>query len=190
MSLEELQPPMKPSAAALLALLTAMFYASCSKPDPEAARAAALSEARASIRKCLPAAEPGPESGPRIAVHSLSTGRDETVVRIVAYAGPAAAADFDLPAYSLSRGRWLIDGRYRAYLLDEYCREYKLKDRRPSVGSAIPVDGRVKLAPGQAFEASLVFPSLYEKSRVAVLIYGGRISEMMLRPDGDWPERK
>jgi hypothetical protein len=99
-------------------------------------------------------------------------------VRLVAYAMDEAV-DFYLPIYRLSAGRWLINEKGRAYLLDERCREFKLKDRKmPSISSGeqrVPLDGRIRLNPGQAFEATLVFPRLFDQTRIGALVYDGRV---------------
>jgi hypothetical protein len=81
----------------------------------------------------------------------------------------------------------LINEKGRVYLLDEQCREYKLKDRRSSVGtnsSAIqaPPDGRIKLEAGQVFEATLSFPRLPDEVQMGVLVYGQRTFPFLLSP--------
>jgi hypothetical protein len=93
---------------------------------------------------------------------------------LVAYA-LAEPADFDLPVYLMSRGRWLINERGRAYLLDPECREYKLKDRAPAAGQAEVKNGRVQLKAGEAFEVTLVFPRLLDGVRQGLLVYGTRV---------------
>ena len=99
---------------------------------------------------------------------------DETLVRIVAYA-TGRAVDFDLPVYRMSSGRWLINEKRRVYLVDEACRQYKLKDRGFAAEQTLgPQDGRIRLSPGQAFEATLSFPRLPDQTRMGVLVYGER----------------
>jgi hypothetical protein len=98
---------------------------------------------------------------------------------LVAYASDEAV-DFHLPIYRMSAGRWLINEKGRAYLLDERCREFKLNGRKPSAGSfwggrKVPLDGLVRLNPGQAFEATLIFPPLPDQTRVGALVYEGRV---------------
>src|SRR5262249_12520027 len=101
----------------------------------------------------------------------------ETSVRVVGYA-TTEAAEFDLPVYFMSRGRWLINERGRAYLLDEQCHEYKLKDRRTE--QAAPQGGHVRLKPGEACEATLSFPRLSNEVREGVLVYGTRVLSFSL----------
>jgi hypothetical protein len=58
-----------------------------------------------------------------------------------------------------------------------------LNDAKPSPGSPsdfllgekIPPDGRIRLKPGQAFEATLFFPPFPDRTRVGALIYDGRV---------------
>jgi hypothetical protein len=107
-----------------------------------------------------------------------SASRDETSTRVeIAVTATGEAVDFDLPVYRLSRGRWLINksGQFgRAYLVDPTCREYKLKDRKAAPGREIPLDGRVRVTPGQPFEATLLFPRLPEETGVGMLVYNGQ----------------
>ncbi|MCI0338246.1 MAG: hypothetical protein L0226_11755 [Acidobacteria bacterium] len=131
-----------------------------------------LSQTIAKLRSCVPDDKDGKEvTKLNLAVAEVVNNTNETAVRIVVYAIDEAV-DFDFPVYSLSRGRWLINEKGRAYLLDEQCREYKLKDRRSMSGQAIPLDGRISLNPGQAFEALLSFPRLSDQTQMGVLVYG------------------
>ncbi|HKQ80492.1 MAG TPA: hypothetical protein VJ810_42750, partial [Blastocatellia bacterium] len=90
--------------------------------------------------------------------------------------------DFYLPIYLLSAGRWVINEKGRAYLLNEQCREFKLYESKPSStsssifweGGRIPQGGRIRLNPGQVFETTLVFPPLPDQTRVGALVYDGR----------------
>ncbi len=151
-------------------LLLGLILSGCSRsapPRPEP------------LSSCLPLAEP--EGTLRIAISLFEHGRDKTSVRIVAYA-VTEPADFALPVYYLSRGRWLIDEKYRSYLLDSDCREYKLLDRHDPPGTDAPPDGRMKLDPGAAFETTLEFPSLPASTRNGVLVYAGRIVPFSLLP--------
>ncbi|MBO0860594.1 MAG: hypothetical protein J2P21_19355 [Chloracidobacterium sp.] len=117
-----------------------------------------------------------------MAVESIVGSRTATSVRLVAYA-PGEAVDFYLPIYRMSAGRWSINENGRAYLLDEQCREFKLNDNKPSSksslifwgGGRIPEGGRIRLKPGQAFETTLVFPPLPERTRIGSLVYDGRL---------------
>lgn len=165
-------------------LFLILFSAACSKPDPDAVRLAAFDEIYTKMKTCVPESEPQESIG--LAILSVSANQNETIIRIVAYA-PAEPAEFNLPVYSLSRGRWLINNKDgekdRTYLIDDRCREFKLKDRRPAAGMKIPLAGKISLDKGQSFETSLIFPSISEKSRVLVLVYGGRTMRHLLWPD-------
>ncbi len=143
---------------------------SCSK-DPEAVRVAAIEETYGKLSKCAPAN--ADESDLKLAVVSAFNEKNETLVRLVAYA-INSPAEFALPAYRLSSGRWLIGEKDRAYLLDEHCREFKLKDRKVNLGQTFPQDGMVKLNPGQAFEITMGFHRLPDRNRIGVLVYAGR----------------
>jgi hypothetical protein len=122
------------------------------------------------------------ESAAPLAVESVVSDKNATSVRLATYAR-GEAVDFYLPVYRMSAGRWLINEKGRVYLLDEQCREFKLNDAKPSPGSSsdflggekIPPDGRIRLKPGQAFEATLVFPPLPGRARVGALVYDGRV---------------
>ena len=153
----------------------------CSHRDPEAERGAAVAEVFAKLHSCAPQNEASePEGNLKLAIASIELKPNETSVRLVAYA-PDEPANFDLPVYSLSSGRWLINEKGekgekgRAYLLDQQCREYKLKGRGSSFTQAIPQDGRIRLDAGQAFEATLSFPRLTDEAQIGVLVYGNRV---------------
>jgi len=117
-----------------------------------------------------------------LVIESVVSDKNATRVRLIAYARDEAV-DFYLPVYRMSAGRWLINEKGRVYLLDEQCREFRLNDATPSPGSLsdflggekIPPDGRIRLKPGQAFEATLVFPPALDRARVGALIYDGRV---------------
>ena len=157
---------------AIFFLVATLLFSDCARPGPEAQQKAALSAARARLSGCLPKAEP--EGNLRLSIVSVEHLPDQTRVRLVAYA-VGETVDFNLPVYQMSRGRWLIDDRGRAYLLDENCREYKLKDRKTTAGMAAPIDGHLQLKPGMAFETTLIFPSLPDDSRDGALVYGARV---------------
>ena len=156
-------------------LIACVVLAGCSRRDVETERRAAIASTLAGVRSCAPAdGEAGEIDGKlKLAITSVAINPDETSVKMVAYTTDEAV-DFDLPVYSLSRGRWVINEKSRAYLLDEHCREYKLRDKKSTSGQAIPQDGKIKLNPGQAFEVALSFPPLSEKTQMAILVYGGR----------------
>ncbi|HZN10985.1 MAG TPA: hypothetical protein VFC61_04865 [Blastocatellia bacterium] len=158
-------------------LLCCWLQAGCGRRDPGAELQAARAAADAKLRSCLPEAEA--EAGLRLALGAVTREPEATIVRLVAYTVDEAA-DFDLPLYLLSRGRWLINEQGRAYLLDAQCREYKLKDRRATPGPRTPERGRVRLRPGEAFEATLVFPRLPDAAREGALVYGRRVIRFSL----------
>lgn len=149
-----------------------LFLAACSKPNPQAERQRAIAEVFAKWKSCAPDGEE--ESDLKLAINSVTRRPNETSVRLVAYALDKPV-EFDAPAYLLSRGRWLINEKGRAYLLDEQCREYKLKDRKSGLGKEIPADGRIKLESGQAVEISLSFPQLPDEVKMGLLVYGNRV---------------
>ena len=169
-----------------LSLALSFCLTGCSRPIIEAEKRAAVDEFYAHARSCWPSNERnGSDAGSlRLAIESVASAEDMTHIRLVAYA-LNEAVDFHLPVYRMSAGRWLINESGRAYLLTEQCREFKLKDRRPSSGSSsggqqIPQDGRIRLNPGQAFEATLVFPPLPDRTRGGALVYEGRVLPFML----------
>lgn len=152
-------------------LIIGMVMAGCARRDPETEREQAFSQTLEKLQSCAP--ERNEEDKIKIAIAGITTDLDETAVRIVAYTLDEDI-DFDLPVYWMSRGRWLISEQARAYLLDERCREYKLKDRRSSTKEALPPDGRIRLNRGQAFEAILSFPRLPDQTQIGILVYGDR----------------
>jgi hypothetical protein len=156
-------------------VIISLLTASCARRDPESERQQAISETLAKLRSCAPEnSNHATESNLRLAISSIALNTNETSLRLVAFA-PTEAVVFDLPVYSLSRGRWLINEKGRAYLLDERCKEYKLKDKRISAGQEVSQDGKIKLNPGQAFEVTLSFPRLSDRTRIGVLIYGDQV---------------
>jgi hypothetical protein len=153
--------------ASLLLLLTC-----CSQSNTQAERQRAIAEVFARWKSCAPDGEA--EGDLKLAITSVTRQPNETSVRLAAYTLDNTA-DFDAPVYLLSRGRWLINEKGRAYLLDEQCREYKLKDRKSGSGKGIPVNGRIKLEAGQAFEIVLNFPQLPDEVKMGLLVYGNRV---------------
>ena len=162
-------------------LLVSFFLclAGCSRPVTEAEKRAAVDEFFTQARSCWP--NDGESSAP-LAIESVVRDKNATRVRLIAYARDEAV-DFYLPIYRMSAGRWSINEKGRVYLLDEQCREFKLSDSKPSQSSSlifwgggrIPEGGRIRLKPGQAFELTLVFPSMPDRMRVGALVYDGRV---------------
>jgi hypothetical protein len=167
----------------LFSTLSCSFFAlsllgsGCSHRDPEPERRAAVESTISKIRSCAP--ENRPDDKLKLAIANVKIEPQHTSVRLVAYAFDQAI-DFDLPVYIMSRGRWMINDVGRAYLLDEHCSEYRLRDRRSSSGQAVPLDGRIRLNPGQAFEAILNFQRLPDQTRMGVLVYGNNTLSFML----------
>jgi hypothetical protein len=177
---------LRPSVPLSLCLSLALL-AGCSHTVTEAEKKAAVDEFFAGARSCWPPDRPdgndGEDAGnPRLAIESVMSDRNATSVRLVAYA-PAEAVDFYLPIYRMSAGRWTVNENGRVYLLDEQCREFRLHDNKPSSksslifwgGGRIPEGGRIRLKPGQAFETTLVFPPLSDRTRIGALVYNGHL---------------
>jgi len=168
-----------------------LFVAGCSRRNPAAekqAAQAAIDEFFVKARSCVPANEP--EDKLKLAIAQVTNQPDATHLRLVAYALDEAV-DFDFPVYLMSAGRWLINEKGRAYLLNEQCREFKLKDRKSSFGERkIPREGRIRLDPGQAFEVTLIFNRLPDQTRVGVLVYAGRVLPFMLHTEAPQAETK
>src|SRR5215510_9784686 len=162
-----------PLSPCLLVSLS-FLLAGCSRPVTEAEKRAAVDEFFTQARSCWP--NDGESSAP-LAIESVVSDKNATRVRLIAYARDEAV-DFYQPIYRLSAGRWSINEKERAYLLDEQCREIKLSDSKPSQSSSlifwgggpIPEGGRIRLTPGQAFELPLVFPSIPDRMRVGALV--------------------
>lgn len=165
---------MKPARTIIFVLtfVCLLMMSACSQPDPQAERQRVIAETFAKWKSCVSDAEA--EGDVKLAVTAVMRRPDEVTVRLVAYALDKPV-EFDAPVYSLSRGRWLIDEKARAYLLDEQCREYKLKGRKSGSEVPVPLDGRIKLASGQAFELALSFSPVPEEVKMGVLVYGKRV---------------
>jgi len=154
-------------------LMLAGICGGCGRSAPPADPVAGLSGIGERMRACLPPRRYRKNDGHiRMAVTELSRLAVETKVRIVAYAGEEPGV-FDLPVYSLSRGRWLISETGRAFLIDQNCRQYRLKGRSSTRG--IPLNGRIELQPRQSFEADLSFPRLSERPYLLIMVYGDLI---------------
>ncbi|HEY6403830.1 MAG TPA: hypothetical protein VI479_20575, partial [Blastocatellia bacterium] len=145
---------------------------------------AAVDEFFAGARSCWPSAgSEGKDAGnPRLAIESVVSDRNATLVRLVAYA-PDEEASFYVPFYRMSAGRWLVNEKGRIYLIDEQCRELKLNGSKASPGSSltfwrrgrIPDGGLIRLKRGQVFETTLSFPPFPDRTRIGALVYGERV---------------
>jgi hypothetical protein len=161
----------KAIAAAFL-LAACLSLTGCRKADPEMQRRAMLKLTADNMRRCLPQATVNNQVS--LAIVAIARETDATVLRMVAYA-TTQPTEFRLPIYLMSRGRWTINTNGRAYLLDENCREYRLKDTYASAAKALPQDGKVQLQPGESFEFRLSFPRLPDEMQMGTLIYGSNV---------------
>lgn len=156
--------------ASLIVSMVVLGLNSCRRDQSSTVERAlpTISTSPSKLSTCVPVAQPDPNIS--LTLVEIRNESERTAIKIVAQAvqGPA---DFYVPQYLMSRGRWLINEQGRAYLRDEQCREYKLKDRTPAVGK-IPDSGRVELKPSQAYELTLSFPRLLEEVKTGVLVYG------------------
>lgn len=132
---------------------------------------------RAKFQACVPDTQWDGKA--HLALTGIRNEPDQTLVTIVAYA-INEPVEFDVPQYSMSRGRWLIHEQGRAYLRDEQCNEYKMKDRTPATGK-VPDSGRIQIKPGQAYELTLSFPRLLEEVKTGVLVYGKWVMPFYLK---------
>jgi hypothetical protein len=179
------------SLSLCLSISLSLCLTGCSPRNPEAekrAAQAAIDEFFVKARSCVPASEP--EDKLKLAIAQVTNQPDATRVRLAAYALDEAV-DFDFPVYLMSAGRWVINEKGRAYLLNEQCREFVLKDRKSSFGGRkIPREGRIRLNPGQAFEVTLVFNRLPDQTRVGALIYAGRVLPFTLHAEAQPAETR
>ena len=155
--------------ADLLAISLLLLLSACTRQNPELARQSAVIATTARLQGCLKPATSN--STVQFAIAEISRQPKETSVRLVAFAGKEAA-EFYLPVYLMSRGRWLINEQERAYLVDENCREYKLQDRKTLDGKPFPPEAKISLKPGEAFAFKLSFQTLPAEARLGALMYG------------------
>ena len=126
-------------------------------------------EKQAKLKSCTP--DYHPDSKIQLSVSEIWNEGNQTKVR-VAFLAPPEAVEFYLPQYSMSRGRWLMNERWRAYIRDEYCKEYKLQDRTSQSSGKIPDNGLIKLKANEKYEVILSFAKLSGESKKGVLVYG------------------
>jgi hypothetical protein len=173
---------LKQSVNAALAL--ALCLSACKQHDPDHERRAAVTTTLTQLQSCL---RPRTETTQaQLAIVEITRLPQEMSVRLVAYATDKPV-EFYLPVYLMSRGRWLISERERAFLLDEYCQEFRMRDRKSTNGAPLPLDGKVVLPPGTAFEFKLSFARMPEETRLGALVYGARVLPFSLlegKPDG------
>lgn len=165
-----------------VALLLLVFgFNGCKQRDPLAEERAALDAAAVRLRGCLPQPTPVNDSSrePRLAIVEITRQPQTITVQLAAVAG-AEAVEFYLPVYLMSAGRWLINERERAYVLDERCGEHKLQDRKPVGDKRLPLDGKVSLKAGEAFSFKLVFPMVPDELRLGALVYGSTVLPLAL----------
>jgi hypothetical protein len=159
--------------------LLALCLLSCNKPDPDSLRRAAVTTTINQLQACL---RPRTETTQaQLALVSITRTPQAISARLVAYATDKTV-DFYLPVYLMSRGRWLINERERAFLLDEHCREFRLQDRKSTNGKPLPLDGKVVLPPGAAFEFNLSFARLPEETHLGALVYGAKVIPFSILP--------
>lgn len=132
--------------------------------------------AQTKFRACIPDVKY--EGKVQLAVAEIRNEADQCRVKLVAYA-VGEAAEFDVPQYSMSRGRWMIADKWRSFIRDEQCNEYKLKERTPTVGK-VPDSGRVLIKAGEFYEMTLSYPRLSDEVRQGVLVYGNWMMPFVL----------
>ncbi|MFN0120008.1 MAG: hypothetical protein ACKV2V_05855 [Blastocatellia bacterium] len=160
-------------------MLFVICFQACGKPPapPPDARAQARA-VRDKMKSCLPVAETAPPY--KLAATAIRREGEQTRLHIVAWnpadKGPGARAiDFDAPNYLMSYGRWLINEKDRVYLVDQYCREFLLRERELMNRQKEARNGRVKLDPGEAVELQLSFAPLPDNIEQLALVYGATV---------------
>lgn len=175
---------MLPNLAVLAFLL---ISTACSKKDPEAIRSAAVTESFAAMSKCERV--DGAEHLQNFAIASVVNAQNDTTLKLIAYAA-TTPVEFRVPFYKLSAGRWLIGEKDRVYLMDEHCRAFELKDRRPPEGKKFPQDGVLRLNPGESFEMTFSFYRLKDATRFGMLVYAGKTLTFVVNSPDTTPANK
>lgn len=158
-------------------LLIFIVFAACHQ-NPAAVAPPSEVEKRAKLKSCTPDFQP--DSKIQLSVLEIWSEGNQTKAKVV-FTAPNEAAEFYLPQYSMSRGRWLMNERWRAYIRDEYCKEYKLEDRTPKNSSKIPDNGLIKLKANEKYEVILSFAKLSGESSKGILAYGQWIVPVAIR---------
>lgn len=154
-----------------LAMLAFLLIATGCSKDPELVRRVAVAESLEAMSKCEKVSGAG--HLPNLAIASVVNAQNETTLKLVAYAANSPV-EFPVPFYRLSAGRWLIGDKDRVYLMDEHCRSFDLKDRRPPEGKKFPPEGILRLNPGESFEMTFSFYRLNDATRFGMLVYAGK----------------
>ncbi len=177
-----MQKKLSDSVKKSLVIFTLLILTACHRPERFTAAEwqQITAEKQAKFRDCMPELEANPQSKVHLALTSIRNEVDKTTATIVAYA-TTDAADFYLPQYAMSRGRWMIHETSRSYIRDENCREYRMQDRKPTIGN-VPESGMIKLKAGEAYEVTLIFPRLADETRKGVLVYGKWMMVFTLAP--------
>ncbi len=145
-----------------------LIFTGC-RENPVPVAAPTALEKQAKLKSCTPDYQP--ESKIKLSVSEIWNEVNQTKVRVV-FTAPNEAAEFYLPQYLMSRGRWLMNERWRAYIRDENCKEVKLQDRTPKSTEKIPDSGLIKLKTNERYEVVLSFAKLPEGSSKGILVYG------------------
>ncbi len=147
-----------------------LSLAGCASSPPTApsqTQSAPPSRGERWFAECAPPSS-RPPLAVRLAIDSVERTRTGTTLRIVAYT-TSEPGILQLPLYTMSRGRWSIGEKGRAFLLDEECRSYPLLDvtfKGPRIGP-----GQIRLARRQSLDGTLRFPPLSGRSQMALLCY-------------------
>jgi hypothetical protein len=161
----------------LILLIFLVIFAACRQ---NLAPVIQLTEAEkmAKLKSCTPDYQP--DSKIKLSVSEIWSEGNQTKARVV-FTAPPEAAEFYLPQYLMSRGRWLMNERWRAYIRDENCKEVKLQDRTPQSADKIPDSGLIKLKANEKYEVILSFAKLPEESSKGILVYGQWVLPVALK---------
>ncbi len=161
----------------LILLFFLLTFTAC-RQNPVSVAAPTEVEKQAKLKSCTPDYQP--DSKIQLSVIEIWSEGNQTKSKVV-FTAPGEATEFYLPQYSMSRGRWLMNERWRAYIRDEYCKEYKLQDRTPQHSGKIPDNGLIKLKANEKYEVILSFAKLSRESNKGILVYGQWIVPVAIR---------